>query len=324
MIKIYTQSTHCRIVYDEATGNEILLSEKILTEKFRARDTSLRRNSLVRRGLMSDIRLFYNKDMNILPVGFLKFLEYYYEKSGIEYVIKEMRKFPKPDKEFLRKLLKKEISFGDIKPRDYQIEAVIEAVRNKMGGLELSTGLGKTLIMALLCKAYPNCRILILENSISLIQQTYEKFLEFGFGPEMGVIQGSNFDDEKRITLLTLQSYEKAFHLFPQIQVILADEGHETARTNESEKVIYSCQNANIKFSISATMQTIDNPYESMRLVGNMGPVVYEMPLEDGIDSDFLTETKVQIYNYNCDPVGIIGSWGDVYDTVVVDENNTV
>src|SRR5574343_619236 len=101
MIKIYTQSTHCKIVYDEANAKEIIKSEKILTTKFSAKDTSLSNTTMVKRKLMSDVRSFYNKDYNILPTGFLPYLEYYYEQEGLQYTIYEMRKFSGVNKEFM-------------------------------------------------------------------------------------------------------------------------------------------------------------------------------------------------------------------------------
>jgi len=318
MISLYTQATHMKFVYDKATEVEFLKSERILKEKFQAKDTSLSRTAPVRRNIASDIRSFYNDELHIMPIGFLKFIEYYYDLEKIDYVIKEMRRYPKPNKEFLRLLMKGDIEMGGEFPRPYQIDAVVEAVRQRIGGIEVFTGLGKTLIMAILCKVYSESRILILENTIDLVQQTYEKLYKCGLGAELGVIQGANDDDEKRITILCLQSYEKAFNLFPEIQVILADEAHETGRTDTAEKVIYSCQNAPVKFSISATMQTIDNPYESMRLVGNMGPVIYQKNADEGIDEEYLTPTKIEIYQYECEPVPIVGTWSDVYDKIEI------
>lgn len=323
MIKLYTQSTHLKVVYDEATVEECEKSEKILTTRFCAKDTSLSNTTLVKRKIATDVVSFYNVDYQILPIGFLKYLEYYYEKKNIEYTIKEMRKFPPVDKIFMRQLLNGEIELNGEIPREYQTEAVYEAVKNRGGGIELPTASGKTLIMALLCKAYAKSRILIIENTIDLIQQTYEKFSKYGFTEdEMGVIQGANDDDSKRITLLSLQSYEKAFNLFPYIRVVIADEAHESARTITSEKVIYSCQNAPVKIGVSATMRTIDNPYEGMRLIGNIGPIVYKKEIKEQIDANFISQVKVEIHSYPCDQIPIVGSWADIYEKIKVSNKN--
>lgn len=324
-ISIYVQSTHCKIVYDKATSSEIIQSEKILATKFSAKDTSLSNTTMVRRRLMSDVRSFYNKDYNILPSGFLPHLEYYYDQDGLKYTIFEMRKFPKVDKEFLRKLMTGEIIIGSKKekPRDYQIESTYEIIKARGGLIELPTASGKSQIIALLCRAYFKSKILIIENTIDLIQQTYEKLLDYEFThKDVGVIQGGNDDDTKRITLLCAPSYEKAFGLFPYVDVIIADEAHENARTPTAEKIIFSCQRAAVRIGLSATIETIDNPFEQMRVYGNFGPIIYQKTFSEQIDNNSLSKTKVEIYKYHSNPIPIVGSWGDKYDTVRVSKKN--
>lgn len=314
-IKIYSQSTHLKIVYTDATTAEKLKSEKILTSKFCARDKSMSHNPLVKKGIISDIKSFYNTEYNILPSGFITFLEHYYTEANLDYEILEMRKYPPVDKEFLKATMKGEISFGDLTPKDYQNEAVFTIAKNRGGICSLPTSSGKTLIMAMFLRVYNKSKILILFNTIDLIEQTYNDLLGYGFqAKEIGVIQGGNFDDTKRITLLSVQSYEKAFHLFIDVNVIICDEVHETGRTDLAEKVIYSCQNAPVRIGLSATPWS-DNPFETMRLYGNIGPVVYEKEITDQIEQDHIAKTTVELYRYDCDPIKPKGIYADIYDT---------
>ena len=325
MIRLYVQSTHTKVVYDQAKLPEITKSEKILTTKFSAKDTSLSNTTLVKRKIASDVRSFYNTDYNILPTGFLPFLEHYYNQEGLEYTIVEMRKFSGVNKEFLKVLMSGKLVIGSKKeiPRDYQREATYEVIKSRGGLIELPTGTGKSQIIALLCNAYSKARILIIENSIDLIKQTYEKLVDYEISPkEIGVIQGVNDDDTKRITLLSAQSYEKAFGLFPYINVIISDEVHENGRTPTAEKIIFSCQRAAIRIGLSATIEAIDNPYEQMRVYGNFGPIIYQREITQQIAEDSLTKTKVQIYSYPAELVQIVGSWGDKYDNVRVSKKN--
>jgi len=218
MIKIYTQATHLKVEYDEGTPKEIAKSEEILKTKFQARDASMAMNPLVKKGLLSDVKSFYNEEFKILPCGFLPFLEKYYEKEKLKYTIFDARTFPNVNKEFLKEFMAGKIKFGTEDPRGYQIEAVYAAVKNRGGIIQLPTASGKTLVMSAIMKAYP-CKMLVFFNTIDLIEQTYEKMLKYGFkASEVGVIQGSNFDDTKRITLLSVQSYEKAYNLFHMIE----------------------------------------------------------------------------------------------------------
>lgn len=84
---------------------------------------------------------------------------------------------------------------------------------------------GKGLMLVLLCRLYKEHKILCLFNSIDLVMQTYDNFIKYGFDPaEVGIIQGQNFQDDRRVTIMSVASYEKAYHLFPQIKAIIVDE----------------------------------------------------------------------------------------------------
>lgn len=316
MIDLYVQTSHLKVVYERAKLQEIRKAEEILTTKFCAKDLSLSRTTLVKRKLASDVRSFYNTTRNILPTGFLPYIEHYFEKEGLEYTIYEMRSFPGINKNFMKTLMGGHLQIGNEVPRDYQIEATYTVLKSRGGLIELPTGTGKSQIIALLCLAYSRARILIIENTIDLIKQTYEKLIKYEISPdEIGVIQGGNDDDSKRITLLSAQSYEKAFGLFPYIDVIISDEVHENGRTPTAEKIIFSCQRAAVRIGLSATIEAIDNPYEQMRVYGNFGPIIYQKEIVDQIDQSNLSPVQVEIYSYDTNPIPICGTWGDIWDT---------
>lgn len=201
---------------------------------------------------------------------------------------------------------------------DLQIDSLNHLYRTSDGLIHHNT-----LIMAAILKCYPKVKILCIFNTIDLIAQTYDKLKAYGFKPsEVGVIQGNNFDDTKRITLLSVQSYEKAYNLFTEVKVIICDEVHETGRTESSEKVIYSCQNAPIHIGLSATPWS-DNDAETMRLYGNIGPIIYQKEFKEQMDSDYIAQTEVEIYSYQCDPIPPCGTWSDIYDVKKVNNTNT-
>jgi superfamily II DNA or RNA helicase len=315
-IKVIIDSSHLKVFYDKASKEEKKLSESILTTKFCAKDSSMKMNPLVRRGLISDVRSFYNEQYNILPSGFWKFLKYYYDKMELKCEVKELRRFPKVDKEFLKRLLHDQLVFNNEIPRDYQKEAVMAIVKERGGICKLPVGTGKSLIMALILNTYYKANILILLNTLDLIEQTYRKLIEYGFDEkDIGVIQGATVVDTKRITILSAQSYEKAFGVFPRVHVIICDEVHETGRTDTAEKVMYACQNCSIKIGLSATPFT-DNDFQTMRLYGNIGPIQYNKEITEQIEKGYLSPTEVEIYSYDCNSVGIKGYWSDKYERI--------
>lgn len=316
LITILCQPSHSKFIYSSATEDEIKKSEEILITKFQAEDISLKRDPRVLRKLMSTMRSLYIKDRQMLPTGFIEFYKAYLEKENIKYEVQDLRKFPSVDKEFVKKLHANEVvTKNNLKPKDYQIQAVLAILKSKSGGcIQTSTGSGKSLIAYLLTQVYNKSKILFIFDSIDLIVQTRNMFIEYGMNEnEINVIQGVNYQDEGRITLLSDKSYEKAFHLFPLQEVIIGDEIHSTGRTATCQKILYCCQNASVRIGLSATAFH-ENPFEHLKLIGNIGPIIYEKNISDQIADGHLEKTRIEIYNYKADRCHITGQWGDFYE----------
>lgn len=326
MINLHVQSTHFKVFYDQATDEEIHQSENLIRSRFQAEDSTLKHSPAVKRGFQSAIRSFYistkenPKDSeNLLLVGFLDELIELYKENNIKYEVKDVRKYPAVDKQYVKDLHAGKITFGKYVPRDYQVEAVLAVAQNKMGIINAVMSAGKTLMAAMICKLYPKTKILLLFDGVSLIHQTYKDFIhEYGFSTnEVGIIQGKNCDDDKRIIMLSMDSYEKAIELFPQFKVIVADECHQTASSvdNTSARVLYSCQNATIRVGLSATPDVIDNPYRQKSLYGNMGPIIFTAKIKDKMDDGTLAHTTVEMIKVDGFILPIIGSYADIYET---------
>lgn len=313
MIRIIIKETHSKIDYSKATAKEKAKSEEILIEKFQAKDKSQEFNPMVRKGFVDPTVSFYIKERQIIPSGFIPYVRVYYRKNDIEFEQLDLRRFPKVNQDFLDQKI---IKLKDKTARDYQHDAVSAAVKNKGGILKLATGLGKSMIAAMLCRAYDKDKIMFLFDSVDLVLQTREDLVkDYGFSPkEIGVIQAENFEDDKRITLLSIQSYEKAFHILPEVKVIIADECHKTGRNPTSEKIIYCCQNAAVKIGLSATPDLIENPVEQLRLYGTLGPIIYRKEIVEGIEEGNLSKINVHIYEVKCDPIPVEGNYADMYE----------
>lgn len=321
MIEILVQTTHSKIIFDEDKAKEAQKTKQLLLSKFRAIDNSLKYDPRVKRGIMDPYHSFYVEEYQLLPTGFLEYLKAYLEVEEIEYKVTDLRKFPGVNKQFIQKLIKDEVKIigndgTEYIPRKYQKESVLTVLKSKGGGIQLPTGSGKGMIAALFCYVYSKSKILFLFDSIDLIHQTYETFTtKYGLAKEdVSIIQGQNFMDRGRIILLSIQSYEKAMHLFPYVKVIVSDEAHRTARNETAQKIIYSCQNAPIHIGLSATMDCIENPVEQMRLYSNIGPIVYNQQIVEHVDNDYLSKLKIQLHKMDTEELNITGSWVDMYE----------
>ncbi len=316
MLNLIIKNTHFKIDYSESSKKTEII--KFLKEKFTFQDSSLLNTWEVKKKLKSPYISFYEESYDILPTGFLAFTKLFLKKNNYEFKITDLRKFPSVNTEFLNSV----ISFTDFKgnkyiPRDYQLEAVKEITSKRGGCIQIGTGLGKGFIHALLCHTYSKARILNIFDRIDLINQTYDAFTnKYGFSSkDIGIIQGTRVEDNKRIILLSLQSYENALSVFPYVNVIIGDEAHSTMRNNTAEKIIFGCQNASVKIGLSATIDKVSNPYEQAKLYSIAGPIVYKKDIIDGIRENSLSPGDVIFHRYNSEAVEFKPTYQDVYET---------
>jgi superfamily II DNA or RNA helicase len=279
MLKILISTSHSKIDTSNCDNIETKKILSLIKEKFTVHNSALMRDQRVLRGLMKAEHCFFEEQYSLLPTGLIPHLRIYLKKENINFEIKDIRKFPIQNKNFLDNLSLNTL-IGIKKPRDYQIEAIQTLAKYRCGIVEAGTGAGKSFIIAGICHLYSHSHILILFNRISLLEQTQTIMInEYGFkSDEIGIIGGGATDDEKRITLMMVQSYQNIFHLFPKIKILITDEAHETGRSPTAEKVIHSCQNASVRIGFSATVETIENPYERMKLYSNIGPILFKLP----------------------------------------------
>jgi superfamily II DNA or RNA helicase len=316
MIKILISNTHSKFVFE--SKDEQRKFEKFTDERFSVVDQKLLRDPLVLRGIKSSKISFYDKEHSLIPTGLIPHVKIYGKKEGFQFSSTDYRNFDSPDPSFLKDVESGNVSCGSYKLRDYQCEALSSINKYKNGNIEMGTGLGKGLIMAALCHLYNKSNILCLFNRVDLIQQTYDNFIKYGIHKkEIGIVGSGQYNDESRITLLSVQSYQNIFHLFPKVKIIIMDEVHETGRSPTAEKIIYSCQNASQKIGFSATISVIDNEAERMKLYSNVGPIIYKKEYAEGRSEGSLASVHVSMYEVGTpNSKEIVGSWNDIYDTV--------
>lgn len=318
MIKFYIKNTHGKFFFDECTKEEKDSLKKLLIEKFTVKDSSLERDYRVIRGQMSPYKCFYNEEYDIIQSGLWPYISAYAKKENIQLEIHDLRKFQKPNLKRFEQIKKNGI--GDYKTlRDFQPEAIEACLKYQKGIVCLPPASGKTLISGILTQVYDKSRFLFLFDRVDLLDQTYREFTEKLKIPKEEIdIVGAGESDSTgaRIILLSLMSYKNVFPEFPYIDIIVSDETHSTGRTETSEKIIFSCQNAPHTFGFSATPDVIgeDNPYEQMRLYANIGPIIYKKTFEQQMDSGVLADTTVYIHKINSkEKLPIVGSWNDIY-----------
>lgn len=113
------------------------------------------------------------------------------------------------------------------KPRDYQVDAFVHAIREKRLLLLSPTASGKSLIIYLITR-YFNTKTLIVVPTISLVDQMTGDFADYGLDTEKNVhkiYSGQDKISDKQIYISTWQSIfslKKGF--FDQFQTVIGDE----------------------------------------------------------------------------------------------------
>jgi superfamily II DNA or RNA helicase len=211
----------------------------------------------------------------------------------------------------------------NLKPREYQLEAVKKILTYKFCTEEISTSGGKTLIAFIMFKYLldkgVSKKMLYVVPNVNLVTQTEEKFYEYeeacGKKPTwkskcMYAGTSKKEDDNANIVFGTFQSLtKKDLSFFKQFDIVAIDECHHTGSAS-IKSILIKCYNAKYKFGLSGTLP-LDNSCDSFIIQSYLGPKVYELRSADlikdgnatpvhviGIELDYLSnEVKKNLYS---------------------------
>ena len=159
-----------------------------------------------RKGFWDGYIRFLKKREQIFPTGFIGNVCRILDKENILYTVSDTRKHLKISSASIEKAI---LSKKNIKPRQYQIKAVIKALESECGIINIPTGTGKTLIINLIIKAIDieakkKVKHLIITSGLSLLTQLREEISKFQ-DEDIGFI-GESIWDKKRITVASIDS----------------------------------------------------------------------------------------------------------------------
>mgnify|MGYP001044085256 FL=1 len=120
----------------------------------------------------------------------------------------------------------------DISPRDYQIDAVYEALRYNRKLLISPTASGKSFMIYSVVRYHVarGNKILLVVPTTSLVEQMYKDFKDYGWDPENHchrIYAGRERVNTNEVTITTWQSvYQLDRSFFEEYDVIIGDEAH--------------------------------------------------------------------------------------------------
>ena len=184
------------------------------------------------------------------------------------------------------------------KPRDYQIDYILNALNNNRS-LSLSpTSSGKSFIIYLIQQYYyrgQECKTLIIVPTVSLVYQMASDFVDYGCdASDIHRIQsGSVKDTNCPIVISTWQSLMKQpKEWFDQFQVVLGDEAH-LFQAKSLTTIMEKLTDAQYRHGFTGTISS-ESKVHKLILEGLFGPIKRFVTTKDLMDQGTVADFKVK------------------------------
>jgi len=190
-----------------------------------------------------------------------------------------------------------------IKARDYQVDAAISILKNRLTTSEIATSSGKTLI-TFLVYGYLKSRkklnkILVIVPNTVLVMQMNDDWLDYNNGKldmKLRMVYGGSKDNDPSADVIvgTFQSLtRKQIEYFRAIDVVYVDESHQCKITS-IKNVLEKCKDSRIRFGMSGTMQA-DESADYFTITSLLGPMVNSISPKFLFKEGFATPITVKI-----------------------------
>lgn len=190
-------------------------------------------------------------------------------------------------------------------PYDDQIESIYLALKMRFSILNLSTALGKSLLiymlsMFLFYKKYAK-KILIVCIDPDLVMQLYDDFLEYAgnkINIKHGMVHGKSNKKtlhDKRIIIGNFQTLiNMTPEFFAEFDVVIGDEAHR-ASSKSMITIFDRCVNSVIRTGLTGSFKD-DKSADYFTILANMGPVVNIVKKKDIMQKGMATPAEIKIY----------------------------
>jgi superfamily II DNA or RNA helicase len=180
-------------------------------------------------------------------------------------------------------------------PRYYQDnakKALLEAAQYGPAGVEMGTGLGKTLIIVMLLKEL-GLPAVIMSPSRNIGEQIYDELVQYFGARYVGYVGdgkkqwGRQFTVGVAASLRNVEPGSEGWYHCQQAKVFIADESHLCPAETLQQVCFGLMKEAPYRFFFSGTQMRGDGL--DLVLDAITGPIVYRMTVAEGIDQGFLS-----------------------------------
>ncbi|QLH82232.1 DEAD/DEAH box helicase [Halosimplex pelagicum] len=257
--------------------------DDLLYDELSWKDPDAQYKDAYKRGAWDGLHHLYKKDNHMAPIGLLDRAIEILEANGYTVSVTS-------EGDSSGDSISTEWTFSD-ELRNYQLQAVSNALENSGGMIALPTGAGKTVVAMNLINAIEQ-RTIVFVHTQELLYQWQER-LEDTLGVAVGLI-GDGQWNEGEVTVATMQTLNKRGlgNLNESYGIGIFDEAHVTSASEKFQQVGLDID-LEWRFGLSATpWRSVDG--EEMEIEAAIGGEAVTVDAEQLIDEGYLAEPKFE------------------------------
>jgi len=184
------------------------------------------------------------------------------------------------------------------KPRDYQIDAVYDALRYNRKLLISPTASGKSLMIYSIVRYFAerNEKILLVVPTTSLVEQMFKDFRDYGWNAEEychRIYSGREKTNEYPVVITTWQSiYKLPRTFYEEFDVVIGDEAHQF-KSKSLVSIMTKMDNTKYRFGFTGTLDGTQT--HKWILEGLFGPSYKVTQTKELIDKGHLSKLQIKI-----------------------------
>ena len=183
-------------------------------------------------------------------------------------------------------------------PRDYQVNAVYDALRYNRKLLISPTASGKSLMIYSIVRYFveKEHNILLIVPTTSLVEQMYKDFEDYGWNAEEychKIYSGKEKSTNKNVVITTWQSiYNLPRSFFDNFDVVIGDEAHQF-KSKSLVGIMTKMDNAKYRFGFTGTLD--GSQTHKWVLEGLFGPSYKVTQTQELIEKGYLSKLQIKV-----------------------------
>ena len=183
-------------------------------------------------------------------------------------------------------------------PRDYQVDAVYDALRYNRKLLISPTASGKSLMIYSIVRYFveKEHNILLIVPTTSLVEQMYKDFEDYGWNAEEychKIYSGKEKSTNKNVVITTWQSiYNLPRSFFENFDVVIGDEAHQF-KSKSLVGIMTKLDNTKYRFGFTGTLD--GSQTHKWVLEGLFGPSYKVTQTQELIEKGYLSKLQIKV-----------------------------